>query len=260
MVMNARKVAGWVLGGMLAGTAVAGLAQNNLGFSQTTVPSAEVPAPTLLGFEPSGIASTSPAFSEFVKLAQAGIDERVMLMVVTNTADAFSLGVDQILWLRDVGVPKEVINAMLAHDMDVNSRQLSLAAAAPSTAAAPTRIAWPASWLASSAPTTAQPAKDPAPSPTPISFPTPTPPAVARASASLPTQTSAVAAVEPATGLAGTGFSPGGAAGAGAQQPGSLPTVDAAQQPSEYWGNPYPVRLPYPVKLLDPIIIMVRPW
>lgn len=54
--------------------------------------------------------------ADIVRLANAGVDETVMLNYVTNSAGTFNLGADQIIYLRDIGVPAEVVTAMLQHD------------------------------------------------------------------------------------------------------------------------------------------------
>jgi hypothetical protein len=257
--MSTRNTINWLLGWLLTAAAVGGLAQNNPDTSRLTVPSADVAA-FLHGFQATDPASTTPAFTEFAKLALAGIDEQVMLSLITNTPDAYKLGADQIFWLRDVGVSKDVINAMIAHDLEVNSRLVAQTLAAPT---APIRVAWPASWLKPSAPAEAPPAKTAISTPAPsLSSPPTSVPATNRPPLlpPAPAPSSSVAAAEPTNGVVSPGSSAMSAAGGGREPLASLSTVDVEEQPLEYWQNPYPVRLPYPVKLLDPFIIMVRPW
>ncbi len=55
---------------------------------------------------------------EIVKLADARIDEEVMLSFVDNSG-TFNLGADQIIHLNSVGVPPAVVNAMLRHDQEI---------------------------------------------------------------------------------------------------------------------------------------------
>lgn len=55
---------------------------------------------------------------EIVKLAEAGIDEEVMLSFVDNSG-TFNLGADQIIFLKDIGVPSAVVTAMLRHDQEI---------------------------------------------------------------------------------------------------------------------------------------------
>jgi hypothetical protein len=60
--------------------------------------------------------------AEMVRLAQSGIDEKVMLAFVENSG-AFSLTAEHIVLLRDLGVSIEVIRAILQHDWVLISRQ-----------------------------------------------------------------------------------------------------------------------------------------
>jgi len=54
--------------------------------------------------------------AQVVKLAQAGVDEPVMLSFVKNSAGAFNLGSEEIIYLKDVGVESSVITAMIERD------------------------------------------------------------------------------------------------------------------------------------------------
>ncbi len=72
---------------------------------------AEVIVPTAIPAE--GI---SPAAAEIVKLAQAGVDETVMMAFVTNSTNVFQLTSDNLVYLNDVGVPAAVVTAMLQRD------------------------------------------------------------------------------------------------------------------------------------------------
>ena len=58
---------------------------------------------------------TAPAV-EIAKLAQSGVDEGVMLAYVGNSPHTFNLGSDQIIYLNDIGVPGNVVTAMIQHD------------------------------------------------------------------------------------------------------------------------------------------------
>ena len=114
-----------VLGLVLVTAALTGsLAQN--AFQPTSAsPRPASPAPALADADsktsPAASAPRlSPWTSEIVKLAQAGIDEGVVLAFIENCG-TFSLGADQIIHLVDVGVSSQVINAMLQHDYDLTS-------------------------------------------------------------------------------------------------------------------------------------------
>jgi len=58
---------------------------------------------------------TAPA-AEVAKLAQSGVDEDVMLAYITNSGSTFALDSDQIIYLNDIGVPGNVVTAMIQHD------------------------------------------------------------------------------------------------------------------------------------------------
>lgn len=84
----------------------------------------------------------SAALSEVIKLAQAGVDESVMLTYVTNSQNLFKLGADEIIYLKDIGVPDNVVTAMLERDhalqqaLNETAQAQAQAAAAQSQAAA----------------------------------------------------------------------------------------------------------------------------
>ncbi len=91
--------------------------------------------------------------AEVVKLADSGVEESVMLAFVANSTSTFNLGAEEIIYLNDVGIPSEVVTAMIQHDQALKN---SLANAGPAPAAPPP------------APTEqAPPAPEPSPAPAP---------------------------------------------------------------------------------------------
>jgi len=62
--------------------------------------------------------SLSPWTKEIVKLAQSGIDDDVVLSFIDNSG-LFNLGSDQIIYLSDLGVSGQIISEMLRHDREV---------------------------------------------------------------------------------------------------------------------------------------------
>jgi hypothetical protein len=76
---------------------------------------------------PPSILPNSP-LAEVIKLVQAGVDESVILSYVTNSASTFNLDSDKIIYLSDLGVPNEVVSAMMQHDQVL---QQQMAAANP---------------------------------------------------------------------------------------------------------------------------------
>jgi len=102
------------------------------------------PAPGTPPQLPPLIIQSAPALAEFSKLAQAGVDEGVMLSYITNSTQLFNATADQIVYLNDLGVPGSVITAMMQHDQSLkqfwagNSSPSAPAAQTPSSTPAPT--------------------------------------------------------------------------------------------------------------------------
>jgi hypothetical protein len=53
---------------------------------------------------------------DLVKLANAGVDSAVLLAFATNSASFFNLNAEEIIYLKDLGVPSPVVMAILQHD------------------------------------------------------------------------------------------------------------------------------------------------
>lgn len=113
--------------------------------SDATLPTAESPiesAPAKIVSTPQPApqsAALNSAASDIAKLAQAGVDESVMLAFVTNSPHTFNLSSDQIIYLNDIGVSGNVVTAMIQHD-----QALQLAGTPPPAAPAPVTATTPA--------------------------------------------------------------------------------------------------------------------
>ena len=59
---------------------------------------------------------TSGPFAEIVKIAKSGVDEKVMLALVTNGTSICNLTADEIVYLNDLGVPTPVVTAVIERD------------------------------------------------------------------------------------------------------------------------------------------------
>ena len=81
--------------------------------------------------------SLDPSSGELVRLAQSGVDEKVMLAYVNSSATGFNLGSDQIIYLNDIGVPGSVVTAMIQRDQALKSAIPAPSAAAPAYAYQP---------------------------------------------------------------------------------------------------------------------------
>ena len=110
-----------------------------------SVPSqAEVVIPEPRG-EPVLPPSIPPAtpLAEVIKLAQAGVDEKVMLTFITNSTASFDLGANDIVYLNDLGVAGPVITAMMQHDQGLKPLPASPAPAVAPEPASETVAAAP---------------------------------------------------------------------------------------------------------------------
>jgi hypothetical protein len=70
--------------------------------------------------------------AEIIKLANSGVEEGVMMAYVTNSASTFNLSAEEIIYLKDIGVPDRVVTAMILRDQTLHTDSVTaLAAAAP---------------------------------------------------------------------------------------------------------------------------------
>jgi hypothetical protein len=76
---------------------------------------------------PSYIFPTSP-LAQVIRLTQAGVDQSIILTFVANSSSTFNLDSDKIIFLKDIGLPNEVVTAMMQRDQVL---QQQMAAAAP---------------------------------------------------------------------------------------------------------------------------------
>ena len=82
--------------------------------------------------QPDSIAPGTP-LAEVVKLVQSGVDTNVISSYIANSPSAFNLDAEKIIYLNDLGVPTDLINAMMSHDRSV----AAVAAATPPATGAP---------------------------------------------------------------------------------------------------------------------------
>ena len=87
------------------------------------------------------------ALAEVVKMVQAGVDVGTINSYIVNSPNAFNLDADKIIFLKDEGVPSDLINAMLGRDKLLYASTVapppapvSDAAAAPDTAPPPAEV------------------------------------------------------------------------------------------------------------------------
>src|SRR5437016_1207510 len=70
--------------------------------------------------------------AEIIKLANSGVEEHVMMAYVTNSTRTFNLNAEEIIYLKDIGVPDRVVTAMILRDQTLRVDSMTaLAAATP---------------------------------------------------------------------------------------------------------------------------------
>lgn len=84
----------------------------------------------------------SPAATEVAKMARSGVDPSVMLTYVTNSVNTYNLGADEIVYLNDLGLPPNVVSAMIQHDQQIREASLNGAMAASPATPAPGGSVW----------------------------------------------------------------------------------------------------------------------
>jgi hypothetical protein len=72
------------------------------------------------GTLPSDIAPNSP-LAQVVQLAQAGVDESVILSYVNSSSSPFNLTSEQIIYLKDLGLPDDAVTAMIQRDQQLGA-------------------------------------------------------------------------------------------------------------------------------------------
>lgn len=110
----------------------------------------------------------SPALTEVIKLVQAGVSEDVLMAYITNSADYFDMGSDQILYLHDLGVPGNVVTTLITQDATPQAIAAKKMAGAVKPLPPGVALTTPATNVSPPTPTqAAAPATDPPPSTTP---------------------------------------------------------------------------------------------
>ena len=103
----------------------------------TNAVSPAVIAPEIEATAPA-ITNVSPGVAEVAKLVQAGMSEEVILRFIASTDLAFSPSVEEVLYLNDLGVSDNIINAILDRAKEVRENAAAQATNnVPQTAVAP---------------------------------------------------------------------------------------------------------------------------
>ncbi len=230
---------------------------------RTAAPAPAAPAPiqlpTLMAGPPDVSAPQSSPFpspptrfsawtSEIIKMAQAGIDERVMLTYI-DSAGTFNLGADEIVYLRDLGISSFTIATMLQHDADIVSGARPLTMSATPAQDPAIQITFAPNTDVSGSITQPQPAatvpglvtSEPTPSSAPVVPALPqVDPSASAPDSGAPASTPAPSVTAPSSPAKASLFA----------QPDRAPQTQRMI---------YPVRQPYPVELVAPITIAQSP-
>jgi hypothetical protein len=75
---------------------------------------------------PPNIYPTGP-LAQVVRLTQAGVDESIIMTYVTNSGSTFNLDSDKIIYLKDIGLPNEVVTAMMQRDQQLQQQMTATA-------------------------------------------------------------------------------------------------------------------------------------
>ena len=168
---------------------------------------------------------------DVIRLAQSRIDDAIMLTFI-DSAGTFNLDADQIIYLRDLGLSAEVITAMIQHDVEIISglRQMP---SSPSASPPAIHLNFIHSESLGKPSETVSPAAAPAPAAVPA------------------------ASLDSASPLTSEDTRPGELTISHQDELTSPPRMLGCQRQSALLHQAIsPVRQPYPVQLLDPIIMI----
>ncbi len=73
------------------------------------------------GALPADILPASP-LAQVIRLMQAGVNEGVIMTFVTNSTSTFNLNLDKIIYLKDIGLPDEIVTAMMQRDQQLQQQ------------------------------------------------------------------------------------------------------------------------------------------
>jgi len=112
--MNTPKKRGWIFGGAAALVLIGTVAQLSTSRAQTD---ALAPAPVSTNLAPAEMpklpADLSPGLGDVIKLTQSNVGDDVVVGYIKNSGNTYKPTADEILYLNDLGVSQEVINALM---------------------------------------------------------------------------------------------------------------------------------------------------
>ena len=131
-IMKVKFFKRWVLETTLVILCLMGVSCPLSSPAQTQPDSAPPPADDSTASDglPPYIYPTSP-LAQVLRLTQAGVDQSIILTYVTNSSGTFNLDSDKIIYLRDVGLPTEIINAMMQRDQALQQQMTAASQPTP---------------------------------------------------------------------------------------------------------------------------------
>ena len=75
---------------------------------------------------PPGVYPSSP-LAQVIKLTQSGVSEGVIMAYVANSGSTFNLDPDKIIYLKDIGAPDDLVNAMMQRDQALQAQMAASA-------------------------------------------------------------------------------------------------------------------------------------
>ncbi|MGZ4964615.1 MAG: DUF6600 domain-containing protein, partial [Limisphaerales bacterium] len=116
--MKTPKKRGWIIGGATALVLIGTIAQLTTSRAQTGAPAtAAANAPASTNLAPAELpklpADLSPGLADVIKLTQSNVGDDVVVGYIKNSGTTYQPTADEILYLNDVGVSQEVINALM---------------------------------------------------------------------------------------------------------------------------------------------------
>jgi hypothetical protein len=90
----------------------------------------------IIGFASSQNAvMASPAADDLIRMARSGVDEEVLSAYINASPDTYDLSADDIITLKDLGVPSKVIKEALGHGAQADTSGQGLSSAQPAATA-----------------------------------------------------------------------------------------------------------------------------
>ncbi|HEY5297206.1 MAG TPA: DUF6600 domain-containing protein [Verrucomicrobiae bacterium] len=93
-----------------------GALQNSCG--QSSAPTDGTAPPDAAADMPADVDPNSP-LAQVIRLAQSGVEESVILSYIGNSGNPFNLTPDQIIYLKDLGLPSDAVTAMIQRDQQL---------------------------------------------------------------------------------------------------------------------------------------------